>query len=146
MAVEGGCRCGKVRFRIEAEPISTRACWCRDCQAIAAGSATINAVFPSAAMTRTGEIADHVSTADSGAVMHRSFCPACGTPLFSEAEVRPHLVIVRAGALDDPGAVRPQSVIWAASAPYRARFDPDLPRYDQAPPPAIADPRVPPRP
>ena len=29
--------------------------------------------------------------------MHRRFCPSCGTHLFSEAESRPHLVIVRNG-------------------------------------------------
>jgi len=34
--------------------------------------------------------------------MHRRFCARCGVHLFSEAEVRPHLIFVRAGTLDDP--------------------------------------------
>ena len=146
MAVEGGCRCGTVRFRIDAEPISARACWCRDCQYWACGSATINVVFPSETFAVTGATSDYVSVADSGNVMHRRFCPACGTPLFSEAEARPHLVIVRAGALDDPDAVAPQSAIWTGSAPAWAHIDPELPAYEASPPAAIGAPRVPAKP
>jgi hypothetical protein len=131
--VSGGCRCGQVRFTIEANPIGARACWCRDCQYWGSGNATINVVFPSAALRLTGETADFESEADSGNAMHRRFCPKCGTPLFSEAEARPHLVIVRAGALDDPEVARPGGTIWTASAPSWGHVDPDLP---QAPGPA----------
>jgi hypothetical protein len=136
MAIEGGCRCGAVRFGFEAEPISVRACWCRDCQYVAAGSSTVNVVFPSAALTLTGDTADYVETAASGAIMHRRFCPKCGTPLFSEAEIRPHLTIVRGGTLDDPELARPQSVIWTGSAPTWACMDADLPAFEGPPPPA----------
>ena len=41
MTITGGCRCGAVRYRIEAETITTRHCWCRDCQFIGAGSGTV---------------------------------------------------------------------------------------------------------
>jgi len=135
MSVTGGCLCGVVRFRIDAEPMTVRACWCRDCQYWASGNAAVNAVFPSAAMTLTGETADYASTADSGNVMHRRFCPRCGTPLFSEAEVRPHVVVVRVGALDDPQSARPQMTIWTASAPPWGHVDPDIPAIEGQPPP-----------
>ena len=141
MAMTGGCRCGKVRFRIEAEPISSRACWCRDCQYWASGNATVNVVFPSQAFSVVGETADYVSAADSGSVMHRRFCPACGTPLFSQAEPRPHLVIVRGGALDEPARASPQAVIWTASAPAWARIDSDLPAFERGPPAAVLNPQ-----
>jgi hypothetical protein len=72
--------------------------------------------------------AEYVAHADSGALMRRSFCPDCGTPEFSEAEPRPNVIVVRAGTLDDPEAARPTGVIWTASAPSWACFDPDLPR------------------
>ena len=29
MTITGGCRCGAVRYRIEAERITARHCWCR---------------------------------------------------------------------------------------------------------------------
>jgi hypothetical protein len=124
-----------VRFTTEAEPVSARACWCRDCQYWAAGNAALNVVFPSAGFTIEGETTDFASTANSGTRMHRRFCPKCGTPLFSEAESRPHLIIVRAGALDDPDIRKPQGTIWTASAPEWAHVDPDLPSIPGQPPP-----------
>ena len=133
--IEGGCLCGAVRYKILAEPIVMRACWCRVCQFIAAGNATINLAFPRDAIAITGELHDYVSTADSGRHMHRRFCPACGTPMFSEAEERPHLIIVRAGTLDDPAIVVPDAVIWAAQAPSWARIDPSIARFEGQPPP-----------
>src|SRR6266478_9318238 len=101
MITTGQCLCGAVRYRITAEPITTRACWCRLCQYIGAGSNTVNVGFPSSAITIEGTLADYRSVADSGNVMHRRFCPTCGTAMFSEAESRPHLIFVRAGTLDD---------------------------------------------
>lgn len=94
----------------------------------------MNAGFNIDALTFVGELADYVSTADSGNVMHRRFCPRCGTHLFSAAEARPHLVFVRVGSLDDPGAVSPQSSIWTESAPHWASIDRSLPCIAGQPP------------
>ena len=136
MVVTGGCLCKAVRYEIAAEPLATRACWCRDCQYFAAGSATVNAAFHTSAMTVSGEVRDYASVADSGTRMHRGFCPQCGTHLFSEAETRPHLVFVRAGTLDDPELARPLATIWAARAPSWACIDESIPRIEGQPPPA----------
>ncbi len=129
-----GCLCGAVRITIEAEPIAVRACWCRVCQYLAAGSATVNVAFPSEAVRIEGEVRWHASVADSGSAMQRGFCPTCGTQLFSKAEARPHLIIVRAGALDDPDLAAPQTTIWVSAAPEWACFDPELPRVERQPP------------
>ena len=136
MAITGGCRCGNVRWESFEPPLVTRVCWCRDCQYFAAGSATVNACFRTAAFKVAGETTDFVSVADSGNRMHRRFCPSCGTPLFSEAESRPHLVFVRAGSFDDPNLARPAMTIWTASAPHWAAIDPALPRLEAQAPPA----------
>ena len=139
--IEGGCLCGAVRYVSTAEPMTARACWCRVCQHLASGNATINVVFPKDAVAITGEMKDYQSTADSGNRMHRRFCPQCGTHLFSESEARPQLIIARAGTLDDPSLVRPTAEIWTRSAPKWARLDPDLQHFDGQPPaPAPAKP------
>jgi len=136
MEITGGCLCKAVRYRITAAPIVTRVCWCRLCQYLGAGSSTVNVCFPSNAITIEGAVADYSNVADSGNVMHRRFCPTCGTALFSEAEVRPHLIFVRAGTLDDPEVARPVATIWTSQAPTWACFDPDLPQVERQPPPA----------
>lgn len=103
MAIRGGCRCGAVRYTVTAEPIATRVCWCRDCQYFAAGSATVNVIFP--------------------------------TPVTSASSARPHLLILRAGTLDDPGIAKPAMTIWTDSAPAWACIDAALPSNPRQPPP-----------
>jgi hypothetical protein len=136
--IEGGCLCGGVRYTASADPLVVRACWCRVCQYFAAGNATINLAFPSEAVTITGELRDYPSTADSGHRMHRRFCAVCGVHVTSEAEERPHLVVVRAGTLDDPELAAPGGTIWTKSAPSWAPIDPELPRFEGQPPPPAA--------
>ena len=132
--IEGGCLCAAVRYVARAEPLVVRACWCRVCQYIAAGNATVNLAFPSDAVTITGQLRDYPSTADSGRRMHRRFCPACGVHVSSQAEERPQLIVVRAGTLDDPEIAVAQALIWTASAPSWAHSDPDLPHFEGQPP------------
>lgn len=133
--ITGGCLCRQVRFQITAEPIAMRLCWCRVCQYLGAGNATVNVVFPSNSIAIEGSPRDFRSIADSGNVMHRRFCPDCGTQLFSEAESRPHLIIVRNGALDDTELLKPGATIWTAQAPEWAWIDEVLPRHAGQPPP-----------
>lgn len=131
----GGCLCGAVRYSFTQAPIASRVCWCRLCQYLGAGSGTVNVGFPTAGMTVAGELTDYASVADSGNAMHRRFCPACGTQLFSAAEVRPHVVFVRAGSLDDTELAPPTGIIWTSSAPSWACINADLPKIEGQPPP-----------
>jgi hypothetical protein len=124
--VTGRCLCGAVRFQFDQPPLATRACWCRDCQYLSSGNASINAIFRTESFKFIGEVNEYISTADSGSVMRRRFCPKCGTSLFSEALSQPDLIVVRAGALDDPEIGRPTSFIWRASAPSWGFVDPTL--------------------
>jgi hypothetical protein len=95
----------------------------------------VNVAFPKSATKVSGELRDYRSVADSGAVMHRRFCPTCGTHLFSEAEPRPYIIFVRAGTLDDPEIARPAATIWTSRAPTWACIDDSIPRIEGQPPP-----------
>jgi len=134
MPITGQCRCGAVKFESLEPPIAVRMCWCTDCQKWAAGNATVNADFKKDALAVHGETRRYESAADSGNFMQRSFCPACGTQMFSKSSGRPHLLVVRAGALDDPSIAKPEMIIWTSSAPAWAVFDPNLPQYEKAMP------------
>ena len=129
----GGCLCGHVRYRLTAEPVTARTCWCRDCQHLASNG-TVNAIFPGASIEVTGNPSEHVRTADSGNQVRRRFCPQCGSHLFADSTGRPGLTVVRVGTLDDPSSIKPSANIWSASAPDWACLDPALPKVDKQPP------------
>lgn len=135
MVHQAGCLCGAVRITIAAEPLAARACWCRGCQYLGGGANTVNVCFPADAVATTGEIRWHETVADSGNVMRRGFCPECGTPLISNAVARPRLTFIRAGALDDPELMAPQTTIWTSAAPSWACIDADLPSLEGQPAP-----------
>lgn len=139
LPITGGCLCGAVRFAFAEPPLATRACWCRDCQYLSSGNASVNAIFATRTFTVSGEVTDYRSRAASGNAMCRSFCPRCGTALFARSEDRPDAMVVRAGALDDPEIARPAGVIWTGSAPSWGHVDPDLPATPGQPgaPPAV---------
>ena len=140
---EGGCLCGSVRYTVDSNPVVIRSCWCNVCQTIASGNATINIAFPTNAVSITGKLNDYVSMADSGNRMHRRFCPDCGTHLFSEAEERPNMIVVRAGTLDHSEQVAIEGIIWTSEAPAWAVLDPSVPHFDGQPPaPVITDDKI----
>lgn len=130
-----GCLCGAVRFTIDAEPLAARTCWCRLCQYLGAGTATANICFPADKVRWTGEIRYHDAVADSGNVLRRGFCPICGTPLTSQALIRPHQLFLRIGSLDNPDLLGPQMTIWTSQAPGWACISTEIPSVERQPPP-----------
>ena len=134
--VTGRCFCGAVRFQFDQPPLTVRACWCRDCQYLSSGNASVNAIFRIDSFKVSGEIAEYTSTADSGSIMRRRFCPKCGTPLFSHSSRRPDAMVVRVGALDDREIGSLASFIWTASAPSWGLIESKLSNCEGQPDPA----------
>lgn len=140
MAHVGGCFCGSVRFTISSDPIGARMCWCRDCQRIASGSATVNVLFAETDVSYSGSITTITRVADSGNTVERGFCSECGSQMYSKT-VSPtgKPMRVRSGTLDDPNLIAPQAIIWVKSAPAWAKLDQALPHHPGGPEtPAIA--------
>ena len=122
MAMTGGCLCGAIRYELQGDPIVHAACHCRACQYLGGGSPSLVAIYPKAAVTITrGTPKTYWSTADSGAIVGRSFCEACGTPLFAGPRDDSPIVAVKAGGLDDPSGFKVQIDIWRSTAqPWHA--------------------------
>lgn len=78
MIVEGGCFCGKVRYRSEGEPFHQTVCHCSDCRR-SSGGATV-AWFSASARGFQYTAAPPLEHASSPGVV-RAFCGACGTSL-----------------------------------------------------------------
>jgi hypothetical protein len=136
----GRCLCGAVTFKLTAEPIASRVCWCRDCQHISANG-TVNAVFPADAFHVQGPLTEYAKKADSGNIIARLFCPTCGGHVYGHTSARPELRVIRVGALDDPSSIAPQQNIWTSSAPGWACLDESIaqvPGQSAPPPPDVA--------
>lgn len=130
----GRCLCGAVTFKLTAEPLATRICWCRDCQHLAANG-TVNLLVQAEALSVVGALSEYTKKADSGDDVTRQFCPVCGTHLFAKVAARPQFRVVRAGNLDDPSSIKPSMNIWVASAPSWACLDTTLERIEHQPQP-----------
>lgn len=134
MGYKGRCGCGAVTATITGEPVGVRQCWCRQCQQIAAGSATTNAMFATSDIAISGELASHPYQAASGNTLTQSFCPACGTPVMGQSSARPQFRTMRVGFLDEGHGLAPQAIIWTSEAPPWAVIDPALEQFSGQPP------------
>jgi hypothetical protein len=135
MSYTGRCACGDVAIDVTGEPIQTRQCWCRQCQRIAAGGPTHNAIFRADDVAVDGPLATDRYIAASGNTLTKWFCLTCGSHIYAQSSARSELKTVRLGVLDEPHGLRPQMAIWTDDAPEWAMIDPAMERYPQQPPP-----------
>ena len=125
LPITGGCQCGAVRYRIDAEPLTVIACHCTECQKQSASAfgMTMTVRRESFRITQ-GEPARWQRATDSGGVLGAAFCPDCGARLFHDPAGKP-TINVKAGTLDDTSSLRPVGHIWTDMAqPWmRERLD-----------------------
>lgn len=96
---DGGCRCGRVRFRITARPLITSACHCTGCQRMTGSAFSLSAAIPSDGFAVVQ--GEPVIGGLHGAIRH-SCCDYCMSWVFTRAEGFDWFVNVRATMLDDP--------------------------------------------
>ncbi len=121
----GSCLCGAIRYTVSARVTELRACHCTHCQKSSGAAGSVNAVLPSEAFRLTqGAPKRYAGKADSGRTLYRYFCGDCGSPIYSQRETNPGMVVVRAGTLDNPGAMKITANIWTKSARPWAHIDP----------------------
>lgn len=134
MIYQGRCACGAIQATVSAEPVAVRQCWCSDCQRIAGGGPTHNAIFPAEAVALTGETAQHAHIAASGNTLTAHFCATCGTPVYATSSARMQFRTMRLGFLDAGHGLKPAAAIWTDSAPDWAVIAPDMERWPAQPP------------
>jgi len=118
MLATGGCYCGQVRFEVEVDPQKAfrGQCHCLPCQKISGGSPNVFLVVPDAGFSYTSGEPATFSRSDLEKPVTREFCGNCGTPILTRnPHVTPGHVILKAGALDDPGVYgMPRAAIHVA--------------------------------
>lgn len=115
-AVEGGCFCGAVRYRLNSKPMFVHCCHCRDCQRQTGSAFVINALIETDQITLLSGAPEPVAMAtDSGRPHDIYRCPLCKVALWSDYGGRPALRFVRVATLDEPAAIEPDAHIFTRS-------------------------------
>lgn len=108
-------------------------CHCKDCQ-ISSGAPYASGFIVAVASTEVaGKPSIHIVTAASGGKTIRSFCGACGTPLFACGEGIP-VMSIRFPTLDDQENFKPMLDIWTSRAQSWTCLDTDIPHFKTTPP------------
>ena len=127
--ISGGCLCGKVRYRADADPAFIGVCHCRNCQKSSGSAFSIVVGVPQPGFTVQGQLKTFNDKGESGKTVYRRFCPSCGSSMLSEIEVMPGMIILKAGTLDDPSWVRPTMQLYCDSAQPWVKLGAEMKRF-----------------
>ena len=116
--LEGGCLCGKVRFRATRPPMRTLACHCTFCQKVTGSAYFAESMFQMDAVqfkdAKTNSYAHLSDSSNKRVWVH--FCSNCGTTVSLTFERWPDVRGIARGCYDNPDAVAVSSHIWTRSA------------------------------
>jgi hypothetical protein len=127
---EGGCECGAVRYRLEAEPFDGGYCHCTICRRSAGAPVLAFATVPLDKFVMTkGEPAKRRSSSFG----ERWFCRDCGTQIAMHVDHQPDTIDFTILSLDNPEIIAPafhteDQIGWFDTTddhPRHVRFRPD---------------------
>ena len=129
----GQCLCGDVTYAADGDIAMQANCHCTDCRQ-SSGSAFATLVFMSKDDVKiTGDVKSFDHVVDSGGTLTKTFCPKCGSQLFTANKSRPNSIGIRAGTLNEHEEVKPQFNVYAGSKMECTHLDPDIPAFDKMP-------------
>ncbi|KAH8760184.1 Mss4-like protein [Hyaloscypha finlandica] len=103
MTTKGSCMCGSVKYEFTGGPAVKAICHCTDCQKWSGGVYTTNVGVPRTSFTLLSgknHLKTYDGTGDSGKTNKHYFCSNCGSSLYTELEVVPTMMFIKAGGLD----------------------------------------------
>ena len=128
LGLTGGCLCGAVRYRLDAEPFDAGYCHCRICRTWSGAPVLAFATVPLGAFILTAERPRVRRSSDFG---ERWFCDACGSPLAMRVDHQPDTIDFTLATLDTPEVVRPGFHIWTERQVEWFDTCDDLPRFER---------------
>jgi hypothetical protein len=124
-SITGGCLCGKIRYTVSQPLQNIIACHCTHCQKASGAGASHNAVVPLSAVSfASGAPKLYEDIAQSGNILKRFFCGDCGSPIYSQREKVPDMIVLKVGTLDDSADMKLIMNIWTGSARPWMPMDP----------------------
>lgn len=126
LVVEGGCLCGRVRYRASGIPRGNTICHCATCRR-ASGAPLV--AWTSFATDSFAFTSDAPAIYASSPGIERGFCPRCGTPLTYRRLEEAGNIDVTVATLDDPEAIPPEDHTWVQSRLSWIKLSDGLPTY-----------------
>jgi hypothetical protein len=135
--VEGGCRCGRIRYRVAASKLpNTYACHCRDCQTWSGSAFSLQFIVPEGDLSVVGEPqVFEITSADGARVSRQRACPTCFARVYNTNTARPGLAVVRAGTLDRSDELKIVAHIWTKRKMAGFMIPDDVPSWPEGAPP-----------
>lgn len=132
--LDGGCDCGRIRYRLLTRPLIVHCCHCRWCQRESGSAFALNALIEAERLVHLGEEPELIATPSlSGRGQRIARCPDCRLAVWSNYSGSGPLVrFVRVGTLDMPDHLEPDIHIYTASKqPWVALAEgtPAVPEY-----------------
>lgn len=121
------CACGGVRLLVRGAPAGPFQCYCGQCRHASGGGPATFVIAPRDSVTVEGVVTSYSAPTRSGNRASRSFCPACGTAVYSEPGSVPHLLAIKASMFPDATWPKVQAIFWTDEAPAWAAIDPTIP-------------------
>jgi hypothetical protein len=115
--IEGGCDCGRVRYRLKTSPMFTQCCHCYRCQRRTGSAFVINALIEEDRVESLG-LQPEKRTCHAANFNHQHLfeCPVCCVTLWSTYDSEGGFTrFVRVGTLDDPSKIKPDIHIYVSS-------------------------------
>lgn len=129
--MDGGCECGRVRYRFEAAPIFVNCCHCRQCQKLSGSAFALNAMIERDRVSVT-EGAETIEPARGGGAR----CAECGTMLWgTHRYFGDGILFLRVGTLDEGERIAPGAHFFVRSKHPWVTVPEGLPAFEALPGP-----------
>jgi hypothetical protein len=125
---EGGCFCGKVRYGVTGEPLTSAICHCVSCRRASGAQSVAWLTFPLDGFSFvSGDPVEYRSSAE----VRRTFCGGCGTSLTYQHDGDPDFIDVTTASLDLPDELPPARHVWLEDKVGWESVNDGLPQFER---------------
>jgi len=125
---EGGCICSAIRYKVYGPPAMVAYCHCSDCRKSSGSVVSVLAGFAKKGFELAGE---NPACFEPTPVVRRSFCGACGAPLFYQNKNFAENIYIQIGSFDEPEKLPPDRHTWVAERISWHEINDDLQQYEK---------------